>query len=118
MTNPEFVEWLENEMKVRHWRPVNLAQASGLSQATLGNVLSGRRSVGTNVAVAIAKGLGVPADHVFRKAGLLPSITLPPPDRDPTIQEILDITKQLDANDREELLAYAKLRYQRAQSHN
>ena len=63
----------------------------------------------------MAQALKEPPEKVFRLAGLLPPA---PPERDPLIQELLEIARKLDATDRgdrEELLAYARLRYQRAQ---
>lgn len=107
----EFSLWLEGEMNARNWRPADLARAAGLPQATLGNILNGNREVGAKVAAAIAQALDMPADVVFRSAGLLPS--QPGPDRDPSFQEITDIMRNMTREERREIVEYALWRFRR-----
>lgn len=113
MNVDKFFDWLNIELDKRGWSYRELGRRAGFSSGTVSMVVNGKNKISWEFCTGIALAFKMPAEQVFRLAGLLP--LLPAPDRDPTIQEILDITKQLDVNDREELLAYAKLRYQRAQ---
>lgn len=107
----EFSLWLEGELNRRNWRPADLARAAGLPQATVGNILNGNREVGAKVAAAIAQALDIPADIVFRRAGLLPSQSGPM--ADPSFQEIADIMRNMNEDERREVVEYALWRYQR-----
>lgn len=106
-----FVEWLEEELAARGWKPADLARASGLSTGTLSMIWTGSRRPGVDVATAIAAGLDLPAETVFRRAGLLPPLTTP--ERDPVIQELLDVARNMSPEDRKELADYAVYRYRR-----
>jgi transcriptional regulator with XRE-family HTH domain len=111
LTRDEFLQWLEAEMAARDWRPFELAKASGIHQATLGNLLNGTRRLGPDTAVKLARGLGIPPEEVFRKGGLLPD--LPGPERDATFREILDVVRNMSVEERREVLEYALYRYRR-----
>ena len=106
-----FVEWLEEEMQKRNWRPAELAHAAGLYSATLSRILNGDRQPGPDVCLAIAKAFELPPESVFRMAGLLPM--LPGPDRDPMLQEIYDLVRNMNAEERQEILEYTLFRYRR-----
>lgn len=107
----EFSEWLEQQLSLRNWRPADLARAAGLSNATITRILNGDRRAGPDMANAIALGLGLPPDLVFRRAGLLPP--QPGPERDPTLQELLEIMRNLSPDERREVVDYALFRYRR-----
>ena len=111
MSGNGFVEWLDGELAARNWRPADLARASNVSTGAISHIYSGARSIGPDVANAIARGLDVPADLVFRKAGLLPES--PGPERDPSFQEITDIMRNMTEAERREIVAYALFRFRR-----
>ena len=106
-----FSVWLEKELAARRWRPADLARAAGLSNATVTRVLNGDRKAGADVALAIARGLNVSADLVFRRAGLLPSQS--GPERDPAFQEIVEIMRGMTEEERREIVDYALFRFRR-----
>lgn len=111
MQSNGFVQWLDEELAQRNWRQADLARAAGISTGALSHIYSGARSIGPDVANAIAKGLNLPPDFVFRQAGLLPEI--PGPDRDPTLTEIIEVMRNLPPDERREVLDYALFRYKR-----
>lgn len=106
-----FVEWLDGELALRNWRPADLARAAGISTGSLSQIYTGARNPGPDIALAIARGFNLPADHVFRQAGLLPGSE--GPDRDPSYQEILDIMRNMSVEERREIVEYALFRFQR-----
>lgn len=110
-TDNEFAVWLEGEMNTRNWRPADLARAAGVPQATIANILNGNREVGGKVALALAEALALPADLVFRRAGLLPPQS--GPERDPTYQELLEIMRNLSPENRRDVADYALFRFRR-----
>ena len=68
------VEYLEEELVSRSWRPADLARAAGLPDATISHVLNGSRRAGPEVCNALARALDEPPETIFRLAGLLPPV--------------------------------------------
>ena len=66
------VDYLEDELHRRNWRPADLARAAGVPDATISHILNGSRRAGPDVCNAIARALGEPPERIFRLAGLLP----------------------------------------------
>lgn len=105
--------WILEELDKRGWQPADLARKAGLSTGSLSNILNGNRKPGPSVCVAIAQALDEPPELVFRKARLLPPLI--GPEESQTFDEILDFMKRLTEDEREEVLDYAKRRYERQQ---
>lgn len=114
MSADTFVEYLDEELARRNWRPADLARAAGISTGSLSQIYSGTRNPGPDIANAIAVGLGVPPDVVFRKAGLLPE--QPGPERDPAFQEVWEIMRNMTADERREVVDYALWQFRRRRS--
>lgn len=68
----EFANWLEDELRQRDWRQADLAAASNVDSGYISRMLSGDRTPGPETCVMIARGLNVPPEEVFRRAGFLP----------------------------------------------
>lgn len=109
----EFTKWLEEELRTRNWQPSDLARRAKLGNSTLTRILNGIRNPGPEVCVAIARALDHPPEHVFRVAGLLPP--LPSSNDGFILKELIEIVKRLPDEDREEVLDYAKMRYEKRQ---
>ena len=114
MDTTEFVQWLDEELARRNWRPADLARAAGISTGSLSQIYTGTRNPGPDIANAIAKGLNLPPDTVFRQGGLLPES--PGPTVDPTLQELNEILRNMTADERREIADYALWRYQRREN--
>ncbi len=108
-----FTDWLDEELARRNWRPADLARAAGISSATISHLYSGARKPGPEVAVAIAKGLNLPPEYVFRQAGLLPPRT--EVEEDLSFQQILAIMQDMTEEERKEIVDYALFRLRRGQ---
>lgn len=75
MTNT-FSDWLNVELKDRGWTMRELDRRSGLSVATISNVISGKTNPGLHFCVEVGRAFKMLPETVLRKAGLLP--LLPP----------------------------------------
>lgn len=68
-----FTDWLKEEMDKRQWKPSDLAEKAGVSDAALSRILNkGDRQPGSDLCKKIAKAFGESPEKVFRLAGLLP----------------------------------------------
>jgi transcriptional regulator with XRE-family HTH domain len=97
-----FAKWLAERLSERDMSHSDLARASGIGRSTISEILSERREVGRTVATAIAKGLKLPPEQVFRAAGLLP----PSRNIDGEIEEILHKVQDLSKADRDMVLEF------------
>lgn len=93
----EMVEiYLEDEMNKRGWSQADLARNSGLDPSLINNYLTGKRNVGINSVVSIAKAFGVRPDAVCRAIGLFPPI----PEATAQTEQLLHLFSQLDEADK------------------
>ena len=104
-----FVEWLDAELSARGWSRAELARRAGVTEASLSLIYSGDREPGTKICKGIAKALKLPDDVVYRVAGLLDV----KPNEDQTVSEITHIYHELDEENQQDLLDYARLRLQK-----
>ncbi|MCL4296117.1 MAG: helix-turn-helix transcriptional regulator [Anaerolineae bacterium] len=103
--NTPFAQWLQEQLAERDWIPAELAKRAGIQGGSLSHILNGTRKVGPESCIAIAKALNLPPEVVFRRAGLLPETEN---EGDVTFQEIVEIIKRLNADDRRTLLRIAR----------
>ena len=110
MSIGSFTEWLKDEMDARGWNQSELARRAGIHRSMVSLVLSGKRQASADFCFAISNGLRLPPEHVFRRAGLLP-----PESKDDFegYQEWFNILRNLPEEDRKELMALARLKYDR-----
>ena len=104
-----FSDWIETQLNDKGWKPADLARAAGVTDAALSRVLSGSRNPGPDLCRAIARALNEPAEKVFRLAGLLPPL---PASDDSTLQELLELARNLPPDQRQQALDYIRFLYQ------
>jgi transcriptional regulator with XRE-family HTH domain len=92
-----FPEWLQAEMNKRGWSQGELARRAGVSRPAISNILSESRQPQAATCEAIARALGLPAEDVFRRAGILP----PEPNSDPITELGTHLLRELPAEERE-----------------
>lgn len=109
----EFSRWLEEQLSIRGWRPIDLANAANLPNSTIVRILNGDRRAGPEATTKIAAALNLSPEYVFRKAGLLPLGDDETADTDPTFRELIAVLKGFSDEERRELLAYAFWRFRR-----
>lgn len=102
----EFTEWLDSELAVREWTRAELARRAKINESSLSLIYSGGREPGPKVCDGIARAFKMPADIVYRMAGILPV----KPSDDETVSEITHIYHNLNDVNKEDLLDYARMR--------
>ena len=105
-----FIRWLLTELDKKGWQPSDLAKQAKVSKGSVSNVLNGNRKPGPDLCLAIAKALNEPPEKVFRLAGLLPAL---PTSDGTTIQEAIELLKNLPPEQQQEALSYIRYLYQR-----
>lgn len=101
-----FANWLEAQMRRRGWSAAELSRRSRLPKATVSRILNRKRAAGERAIKALARGLELPPEMVFRAAGVLPG----EPKSDPLTEEGLHILHKLDGEDRVDALRYLRMR--------
>lgn len=108
MEQKRFIEWLDSELAERGWNDHQLANRAGISHSVISKARRGTMPR-WDACASIAGALNVPADLVFRKAGLLPPLA----DEEAVLIELRYLISQLSTRDRYELMQIARLKIQR-----
>lgn len=106
MMNQTFSQWVLAQLEDREWSRADLANRAGLSRTAISDVITGKANPGFKLCVAIGNALELPAESVFRVAGLLPEN----PDIDEDIELILHEVAKLPKRDQEEVLAFIRMK--------
>ena len=106
----QFREWLASEMEKRRFSQRALAKKTGISQPVVSRVLSGEKAPSVDFCNRVAQALGESPEKLLRLAGILPAS---PASEDDTLQELIELARNLPPEDRTELLEYARYRYQK-----
>lgn len=101
----EFIQWLNQELSLRGWSDNQLARQAGISHSVISRARSGILPK-WEACEALATALGLPAEVVFRKAGLLPV----EPTDDLRLEEWRHVLARLPEKERSELLRIAQLK--------
>ena len=110
----EIGNWLRYQLQVMGWSQSELARRADISTTAVSDLISGRRKLGKDTALAIAKAFGIPLDDVLVAAGdLQPTVN-----DDPIISEITHKTKQLDKAERLEILEFIKMKLRLSKGKN
>lgn len=97
----DFSDWLLNEINKRGWSQAELARRAGISRQIISNYINRQREKpDSDVLVSISRALNLPAETVFRAAGLLPPVS-----EDTEYQEeFFHLLSQLSPQERQEIL--------------
>jgi plasmid maintenance system antidote protein VapI len=105
----ELRTWLSQELDRRGWSHSELGRRAGVSQAAISSTISGDRKAGADFCVKVAHALGESPEKVLRLADILP---MSPTSDNATLQELIELAQNLPLEDQDELLKYARFRYQ------
>ena len=70
----DLLNFIDAELEKRGWTWTELGQRADLSSGTMSNIRNGMRGVGKKTLTGIARAFDMPAEHIYRLAGLLPSV--------------------------------------------
>lgn len=104
--------WLSKKIEQLGWSHSELARRAGVSQAAVSGTISGDRKAGADFCIKVAQALGESPEKVLRLAEILPPI---PDTEDATLLELLEIVRNISSQSRQEILNFAKFRYQQEQ---
>jgi len=107
----DFLIWLNDELASRSWSYNTLAKRAGLSTSAVHATVTGKNKITWEFCASVSKAFGVPTETVFRKAGLLSPI----PNQE-KIKDLNDLAKNMSESDLDEVLFYARCRYQRGRN--
>ncbi|NJN96561.1 MAG: helix-turn-helix domain-containing protein [Anaerolineales bacterium] len=102
--------WASEATKKRGWSYRELARRAGISHSLISKVFSDDMPPSADFCIKIASALSESPEKVLRLAGILPSS--PASDND-TLQELIELARNLPPEDQKELLDYARFRYQK-----
>lgn len=105
----ELRAWLSRELDQRTWSYRELARRADISNALVSRIMSSDMKASPDFCIKVAQALGETPEKLLRLAGILPST---PTSEDDTLQELIELARSLPPEDREELLKYARFRYQ------
>ena len=106
----ELRTWLAQEIDRRGWSHRMLARQISLSHSLVSKALSGKMRASADFCIRVAQALDEPPEKVLRLAGILPMS--PANEHEQALKEILDIAKNMTPENRQDLLNYARYRYQ------
>lgn len=106
----DFRGWLEKELKERRYSQGQLAESIGVSQPFISRLLKGEKKPSADFCVRLAEVFELTPEHVMRIAGILP----PALGDNATLQELMDIARQLPPEAQQELLDYARFKFRRS----
>lgn len=78
MIEKDFSGWLLQQLQIKKYSQADLARASGLSRTAISDIINRKRiSPDNSTLKAIAHGLELSIEEVYRAAGLLPDLPAP-----------------------------------------
>ena len=99
-----FADWLQQVLDERDMSQTDLANAAGVGTGSISDVISGRRKVGKDLATKIARGLRLPPEIVFQKAGILPASH----PHSEEVEQIIHEAEEMTRDEQLELLSYIR----------
>ena len=99
----DFGNWLRQEVNKRQWSYAELARRSNVKTTQISRVVKGTQGAGPDLCIAIAKGLELPREEVFRARGWLLNKPHDPygPQVDPRAEQLAQKVSQLPLDSRE-----------------
>ena len=99
-----FGNWLGQELQHRNWNQAELARRSRTTTAQISRIMTGEQNPGPTVCQKLARALHIPAEEVFRYAGLLP----PAKEQPEGTAELIYHFTALNEEDRKRILIIAR----------
>jgi transcriptional regulator with XRE-family HTH domain len=104
--------WVTRALQNRGWSYRELARQANISNALVSRTLSGDVLPSADFCIKVAQALEVSPETVLRLAGILPPSPLAQPSDDSTLQELLELVRNLSPDRRQQVLEYVRFMYQ------
>lgn len=105
----DFGLWLQEELIKRGMTQMQLSIKSGVTPAQISRIISGTRGAGEKTLSAIAQGLNIAPETIFRAAGFLP----PKKKTSMDVEGIIFLLEQLPPSERQEIEDLIKFKVER-----
>jgi transcriptional regulator with XRE-family HTH domain len=105
--------WLSQELDRRGWSHRELARQTGFSQPLVSKTLSGERKPSANFCNKVAQALEVSPEMLLRLAGILPPAAPGSPADNSTLQELIELARNLSPEEQQQSLDYVRFLYQK-----
>lgn len=105
----DFGEWLREQIKLSGKNQSEFSDLIGIEQPHLSRIINGTRNASNQVLENIAIVLGLPAETVFRQAGIL----RPKPEIDQKIEDLNHLLRELPPGDLEEIELIIRMKLNR-----
>jgi transcriptional regulator with XRE-family HTH domain len=100
----DITQWLVEEVNRRGWSFRELGRRAGLSSGAISKVITGISLPGWEFCRKVAWAFNVPAETLFRLAGLLP----PEPEETTNMREMSHLFSQLSPEDQERFIFFVR----------
>ena len=101
--------WLSNELKQQGWSYRELGRRADISNALVSRIMTGDMPPSADFCIKVAQALGESPVLVLVLAGILPPQA---PDDDSTLQETVELLRNLPPEQRQQALDYIRFLYQ------
>ena len=105
----DFGEWLREQIKLSGKTQSEFSDLIGIEQPHLSRIINGSRNASNQVLENIAMVLGLPAETVFRQAGIL----RPKPEIDQKIEDLNHLMRELPPDELEEIELIIRMKLNR-----
>ena len=100
--------WVTQELNKRNWTHAALATQAGVSRALISRILRGDMPASADFCIKVAQAFDESPEMVLRLAGILPPADPASPTDDSTLQELVELARNLPPERRQEVLRYIR----------
>lgn len=104
--------WVSQELNRRGWSYRELGRQADVSNALVSRTMTGDVSPSADFCIKVAKALKVSPEMLLRLAEILPPAQPATPADDATLQEIMELARNLSPDRRQQVLEYIRFMYQ------
>lgn len=101
-----FGEWLKEELENRGISQYAFGKMIGVTSTHINHLINNRRKPSADMLESIARGLHLPQEEVFRRAGILPPIS----PKSEQKEKLIYLFDQFPENEKEDLLTYMEIK--------
>jgi transcriptional regulator with XRE-family HTH domain len=113
MNTEAFRFWLSEEINRRGWSRREFGRRAGLTSSFISKILLGKQTPTISFYHKTAQALSIPPETVLQVAGILSPVPPADPDDDSTLREIVELTRNMSPEDRQQILDYVRFVYHR-----